>query len=106
MDFKQGGQVIQHIRRERGLTQEQLGEMIGVASNSISRIERGLLIPALPTLIDICNALETGADTILSAYVTMDTPIRWTPLAEKLKSLELDKQRKIETILDCLIKTI
>lgn len=106
MDFKQGGQVIQRIRRERGMTQEQLGETVGVDPNSISRIERGRLIPALPTLIDICNALGIGADTILAAYVAADTPIRWTPLAEKLKELELEKQHKIETILDCLIETI
>ncbi len=106
MDFKQGGQVIQRIRKERGMTQEQLGEMIDVAPNSISRIERGLLIPALPTLVDICNALGTGADSILAAYVAVDTPIRWTPLAKKLEGVELEKQHKIETILDCLIETI
>ncbi len=88
------------------MTQEQLGEMIDVAPNSISRIERGLLIPALPTLVDICNALGTGADSILAAYVAVDTPIRWTPLAEKLEGVELEKQHKIETILDCLIETI
>ena len=106
MDFKQGGQAIQRIRKECGMTQEQLAEITDVASNSISRIERGLLMPALPTLIDICNALGTGADAVLSAYVTVDTPIRWTPLAEKLESLDLEKQHKIETILACLIKTI
>jgi len=106
MDFKQGGQVIQRIRKERGMTQEQLGELVDVAPNSISRIERGLLIPALPTLVDICNALGTGADSILAAYVAVDTPIRWTPLAEKLEGVELEKQHKIETILDCLIETI
>ncbi len=106
MDFKQGGQVIQRIRKERGMTQEQLGELVDVAPNSISRIERGLLIPALPTLVDICNALGTGADSILAAYVAVDTPIRWTPLAETLEGVELEKQHKIETILDCLIETI
>jgi len=106
MDFKQGGQVIQRIRKERGMTQEQLGELVDVAPNSISRIERGLLIPALPTLVDICNALGTGADSILAAYVAVDTPIRWTPLAEKLEGVDLEKQHKIETILDCLIETI
>ncbi len=88
------------------MTQEQLGELVDVAPNSISRIERGLLIPALPTLVDICNALGTGADSILAAYVAVDTPIRWTPLAEKLEGVELEKQHKIETILDCLIETI
>ena len=106
MDFKQGGQAIQRIRKERGMTQEQLGEKVGVDPNSISRIERGRLIPALPTLIDICNALGTGADSILAAYIAADTPIRWTPLAEKLGGLDLETQHKIEAILDCLIETI
>ena len=106
MDFKQGGQAIQRIRKERGLTQEQLAEMTDVASNSISRIERGLLIPALPTLIDICNALGTSADSILAAYIASDTLIRWTPLAKKLGGLDLEKQHKIEAILDCLIETV
>ena len=106
MDFKQGGQAIRRIRKERGMTQEQLAEITNIASNSISRIERGLLVPALPTLIDICNALETGADSILSAYIAEDTPIRWTPLAETLGGLDLEKQHKIEAVLNCLIETI
>lgn len=106
MDFKQGGQAIQRIRKEHGMTQERLAELTNVASNSISRIERGLLMPALPTLIEICNALGTGADSILAAYIDTDTPIRWTPLAEKLQGLDLETQHKIEAILNCLIETI
>ena len=106
MDFKQGGQVIQRTRKERGMTQEQLGERVGIDPNSISRIERGYLVPALSTLVSICNVLEISADTVLSPYIAADTAIRWTPLAEKLEGLELDKQHKIEAILECLIKTI
>lgn len=106
MDFKQGGQAIHRLRKERGMTQEQLAEQTGISSNSVSRIERGALIPALPTLIKLCNALGVGADAILAAYLAADTPIRWTPLANKLKGVDLEKQRKIEAILDCLIETI
>ena len=106
IDQKTIGAQVRKMRKAKGMTQEQLAEITNVASNSISRIERGLLMPALPTLIDICNALGTGADSILSAYITQDTPIRWTPLAEKLGGLDLEKQHKIETILDCLIETI
>ena len=106
MDFKRGGQTIQRIRKERGMTQEDLADKSGITSNTVSRIERGLLIPALPTLIDICNALGTGADSILAAYITADTPIRWSLLAQKLNGLDADKQDKIETVLDCLIETI
>lgn len=106
MDFKQGGQVIQRIRKERGMTQEQLGEQVGIDPNSISRIERGYLVPALSTLVSICNVLEISADTVLAAYIKADSAIRWTPLAEKLEGLELDKQHKIKTILERLIETI
>ena len=106
MDFRYGGQAMQRMRKEHNMTQEQLAEKVGVDPNSISRIERGRLIPALSTLIDICNALDTGADSILAAYITADTPIRWTPLAKKLESMELEKQHKLETILNCLIETI
>lgn len=106
MDFKQGGQVIQRIRKERGMTQEQLAEKTDVSSNSISRIERGQLVPALSTLIAICNALGMGADAVLAAYISADTPIRWTPSAEKLAGMELEKQHKIETILDCIMENI
>lgn len=106
MDFKRGGQAIQRIRKEQGLTQEQLAEKVGITSNTISRLERGQLIPSVPTLIDLCNALETGADAILAAYLSSDTPIRWSALAEKLQSLSKSKQDKIETILTCLIETL
>lgn len=106
MDFRRGGQALQRIRKERGLTQEQLAEKADLTSNTVSRIERGQLVPALPTLIDLCNALETGADSILAAYIAVDTPIRWSPLAKKLDGMDREKQDKIETILDCVIKTI
>ena len=41
-----------------------------------------------------------GADAILASYVAADAPIRWTPLAEKLGALEIEKQNKIETVLE------
>ena len=75
MNFKQGGQAVQRIRKDCSMTQEQLVEITNAASNSISRIERRLLVPALPTLIGICNALDTGADSTLSAYILADAPI-------------------------------
>ena len=56
--------------------------------------------------LEVVQALEVGADAILAAYVVADTPIRWTPIAQKLGVLEPEKQDKIETLLDCMIKTI
>ena len=47
-----------------------------LASKLTLRIERRLLMLALPTLIDICNALGPGADSILETYIASDAPIR------------------------------
>lgn len=106
MDFKSGGRIIRELRKANNLTQEQLAERTKLTSNSISRMERGLLMPSIPTLCDLCNALNTNADTILAAYIHADGQIRWSSLAEKLETLPIDKQNKIERILRCLIDTI
>lgn len=106
MNFKSGGSTIQSLRKAQNLTQEQLAECTDLTSNTVSRIERGLLMPSVPTLCDICNALQCSADCILSAYIDADSEIRWSPLSEKLKRLPLEKQEKIEQILNCLIETI
>lgn len=106
MDFKQGGQAIQRIRKERGMTQEQLAMKSGVSANTVSRIERGLLVPALPTLISLCNALDVGSGSVLSSYIAVETPIRWSNLSQTMAGLSEEKQDKLETILNCLIDTI
>ena len=106
MDFKAGGRNLQRIRKQRKLTQEQLAELVGCTSNTVSRIECGSLFPALDTVIILCNALNTTADSILAPYVQADSTLRWTHLADKLASLPAAKQDKIEVILDCLIDNI
>lgn len=106
MDFRAGGRNIQRIRKQRGLTQEQLAEAIGVTSNTVSRLECGALYPALDTVIALCNALNTNADSILAQYIQADSGLRWTHLSDKLSALPAAKQDKIEIILECLIETI
>ena len=106
MDFKAGGRNLQRIRKQRKLTQEQLAELVGCTANTISRIECGSLFPALDTVITLCNALNTTADSILAQYIQADSTLRWTHLADKLASLPAAKQDKIEVILYCLIDNI
>lgn len=106
MEFKAGGRNLQKIRKQRKLTQEQLAELVGCTANTISRIECGSLFPALDTVIALCNALNTNADSILAQYIQADSGLRWTHLSDKLSTLPAAKQDKIEIILDCLIETI
>jgi transcriptional regulator with XRE-family HTH domain len=53
------GQRIAHLRKSRGLNQEQFAAAAGIDRAFISRIENGKRRPYLETLVKIADALET-----------------------------------------------
>lgn len=52
------GQVIRKRRKNLGLTQVELGEILGKSNTYLSDIEVGKTIPSLKTLIIICKTLS------------------------------------------------
>ncbi|MEK7880533.1 MAG: helix-turn-helix transcriptional regulator [Deltaproteobacteria bacterium] len=52
------GKRIAALRKERNLTQAGLAEYIGVTTETISRLERGVSVPSLKTLEGISNVME------------------------------------------------
>ena len=52
------GLNLKYLRRERGLTQEQISEKIGIDIRQYSRIETGKGFPSLSTLEKLCEVLE------------------------------------------------
>lgn len=52
------GVAIRHVRRERRLSQEQLGLATGVHRNYIGGIERAERSPSLATAATLADALE------------------------------------------------
>jgi transcriptional regulator with XRE-family HTH domain len=51
------GQAIKHARQERNLTQEQLGELVGVQKAQISKIENSVKNARFETIIKVFEAL-------------------------------------------------
>lgn len=51
------GEAIRKMRQAQNLTQEQLGERIGVQKAQISRLEKGTSVITLPTISRIFQAL-------------------------------------------------
>lgn len=45
------------LRKELGVSQEQLAELADVGSETVRSIEQGKRIPSLPTLICLCDQL-------------------------------------------------
>ena len=56
---------IKEKRKELGLTQQQLGDMVKVTKVSICCYESGTRTPNLDTLVDISDALGVSVDYLL-----------------------------------------
>lgn len=52
------GEMIKQARKERHLTQSQLGELIGVQKSQISRIERNTKNVTIETILRVFKALK------------------------------------------------
>ena len=52
-------------RKMRGLTQQRLGQRIGLPHSSISHFERGTRSPALRTFINLALSLNVSTDYLL-----------------------------------------
>jgi HTH-type transcriptional regulator / antitoxin HipB len=52
------GQAIKQARKDRNLTQEQLGKLVGVQKSQISKIENSLTDARFETIIKVFKALN------------------------------------------------
>ena len=63
------GSRIKELRKQKGLTQQQLGNLINVTKVSISCYEKGNRTPNLETFIDLVNVLDTTPNYLLGRDV-------------------------------------
>lgn len=66
MDSYKTGRFIAHLRRERDLTQEALGELLGVSGKTVSRWERGIYMPDLSMLEALSATFSVTADELIA----------------------------------------
>ena len=52
------GDMIKSVRKQRNLTQEQLGELIGVQKSQISKLEKSTKNVTVETILKVFNALQ------------------------------------------------
>ena len=63
---KSAGERIAVIRKEKGLTQEELAEQMGVSPQAVSKWENGIAMPEVAMLALLCQTLCCTADSILN----------------------------------------
>ena len=100
MDQIKIGKFILNCRKEKGLTQEQLAEKLGVTSKSISRWENGNTMPDYSLLKDLCNELDINVNELLSGEKIKGNDYM-NKSEENLIKLrkQIDKRKKVLTII-------
>lgn len=66
MDQKRTGEFLSQLRREKGLTQKELADKIGVSDKTISKWEKGRSIPDLSYIEALCTALGITTNELIS----------------------------------------
>ena len=69
MNQKKLGKIIAEKRKEKNMTQEELGEKIGVVGSSVSKWERGLTAPDISILPLLAKELGINIDELLSGNI-------------------------------------
>lgn len=66
MDVVRIGKFLSELRKEKNLTQEQLGEKIGVTNKTVSRWENGNYMPPVEMLLTLSEFYGVSINEILS----------------------------------------
>ena len=97
------GTHIQQCRESAGLTQQALGDLVGISSTSVSKMEHGITVPTLDNLIRILNVLDISADEIFYDVVKSSHLVKASHLDEKLKDLPIEERKQIMLVIETLI---
>ncbi len=57
MNQEKIGKFISKLRKEKGMTQEQLAEKLNISKNAVSKWERGLNLPDVSIMQELCKIL-------------------------------------------------
>lgn len=99
LDFARIGRKIKEIRIEKHLTQEYVANITDVNTSHISNIENNRVKVSLSTLVQICNALDTTVDYILSEeYVSPASVLEQEILHELHSCTDTTKEQILKII--------
>ena len=96
MDQTKVGQFLKQLRKEKGITQEEFAEKIGVSGRTVSRWETGSNMPDISLLVDIADFYDVDVREIIEGVKKsemMNEDIRDT--AEKMADYAGEEKQSI-----------
>lgn len=93
MDSEMLGRVISTARKQKNLSQKELGDLLNVSNKAVSKWENGEATPRPETLINLCDILELNKTEILGFEQKYDSKE-----IDSLKSENSKLKNQIESI--------
>ena len=94
--FIEIGARIKTARENAGFTQEKLANIIGVSTQFISDVERGVSGPSVFTIISICRILHVSSDYILMGI--MENSLDNSPFKGLIYMTDEEQQALIKSV--------
>ena len=103
MNQAQIGEFIAEMRKEKNLTQVELGNILGVTNKTISRWENGNYMPDISIMQQMCSIFDISINELISGKKLDDTDYKASADQNLISSLhELKNIRKQKRIIDFL----
>ncbi len=99
IDYRSLGSRIRFFRRERGLSQEELAELVNSSKNHIGYIETGKRAASLLLVVRIANVLEVSLEDLLADSLEV---VRNESLSRVVEILEGCSDSKANLLLENL----
>jgi len=87
------GESARAARQRLNLTQEDVAERIGIATEVYGRLERGNMLPSVPTFRKLCAVLGLSADEALG--LASESPVTWAPTPPPPEASEPAELRRL-----------
>jgi transcriptional regulator with XRE-family HTH domain len=113
------GSKIKAARQAKGMTQEELGEILGVQKSAIAKYESGRVVnikrSTLKKISDVLNIppfelifdeehkkIQKKNDTLSDIVLKLNVDAELLQMVEILSSLDLEKREAVKTVLNAL----
>ena len=91
MDINYLGNKIADLRKQKKITQKELGDMVGVSYGAVSKWERCLNYPDIELLQPLANALDTSVSELMGLQETVPDKV-----IEEIAAISIAEKNEIK----------
>ena len=93
MDQVKIGQFIKTTRKEKGLTQREVAEILGISEKTVSKWETGNGLPEVSLMLPLCELLAISVNELLSGE-RLDEKLYFEKAEQNIMSLMEEKAQE------------